>query len=603
MKYTKLLNYQKSIIREEISRLIILTEARKRLSNHDYNVISESINKHGINSFLNEQEAPTEDQPESEPAENKKTPTPGADLMKDLSRETKNFWAIGPGKNIRSKGGESFTQIDIADYIIRYPDIFGENDVMQAGTWLLATLGAERFAKLYDGDPSKGEDVKPKSQKQPDGGNPPPAPQAGGAAGGGVPPQIKNMEDDFENPKAPGIFTSILDSYKYAFGANANMWKGIYNWFGKAEKAPPARQDDLLLQLLMKLIDKMEARGGEAAKKADELEKEVEQIQDEPEEEVEELDDAVSIRRGKNSLQSRMSKLFPDLARKKGTYYYRKAGDKPGDQGRIVSKNTSALSAILSDIEAQLKGSDIQINEAQKVQLAEALILLSVNSLLTEATLPSFKGKIRQVLQRVRDSEEDPKRKRKKIDKFLYRLRAYANQGNLDRLPSKYKDIKGAESIPKQYKTLNPAEQKAALKYAKDYAQRQFMGDDKSVRGKAKGDAPPMTKQQMIKQVPKIKSGIVNISQIIGPKLKAAGYDLKSKEGGDIQKRILKVLRRFLRKELERIGKEGEVKLLAKFSRSSKKKVNETIDKKRERYISYYSKYMLEGIINELQNT
>ena len=33
------------------------------------------------------------------------------------------------------------------------------------------------------------------------------------------------------------------------------------------------------------------------------------------------------------------------------------------------------------------------------------------------------------------------------------------------------------------------------------------------------------------KQVPKIKNGVINIAQIIGPKLKAAGYDLKSPEG------------------------------------------------------------------------
>ena len=116
-----------------------------------------------------------------------------------------------------------------------------------------------------------------------------------------------------------------------------------------------------------------------------------------------------------------------------------------------------------------------------------------------------------------------------------------------------------------------------------------------------------MTKHQMQQQVPKIKKGIINISQIVGPKLKAAGYDLKSKEGGDIQKRMLKILRRFLGKELQRIGKDNEVKLLAKFSRSEPKKekggeLNESLRSVRGRYIDFYSNYMLEGIIDVLSN-
>ena len=30
------------------------------------------------------------------------------------------------------------------------------------------------------------------------------------------------------------------------------MWKGVYNWFGKAEKAPRRNQDDLLIKLAKK---------------------------------------------------------------------------------------------------------------------------------------------------------------------------------------------------------------------------------------------------------------------------------------------------------------------------------------------------------------
>ena len=48
-------------------------------------------------------------------------------------------------------------------------------------------------------------------------------------------------------------------------------------------------------------------------------------------------DKSINIRKGKNSLQSRLSKLFPDLAKARGTYYYRQT-DKQGDQGKIISK-------------------------------------------------------------------------------------------------------------------------------------------------------------------------------------------------------------------------------------------------------------------------
>ena len=87
-------------------------------------------------------------------------------------------------------------------------------------------------------------------------------------------------------------------------------------------------------------------------------------------------------------------------------------------------------------------------------------------------------------------------------------------------------------------------------------------------------------------------------------KLKAAGYDLKSPEGAKMQQRLLKVLRRFLKKDLERLGLSSKVKLLAMFSKSKPKKgkVNESMHSLEESYLDFFSNYMLEGIINELQN-
>ena len=71
------------------------------------------------------------------------------------------------------------------------------------------------------------------------------------AAADKVEAQADAVEDRLENPKAKGIFSSIVDSYKYAFAANASMWKNVFGFFTKAERSPPPRQDDMMMQLLL----------------------------------------------------------------------------------------------------------------------------------------------------------------------------------------------------------------------------------------------------------------------------------------------------------------------------------------------------------------
>ena len=427
--------------------------------------------------------------------------------------------------------------------------------------------------------------------------------QGGGEApirpSGDVRRDMQNLGGELESPKAKGILSSIFDSYKFAFASNAKFWEKIYKLINGATDKSPEEQEKTTNQAKKELDNKVKT-DQEAGRTEEDPDG------DEGEGSEGEGDQSINIRKGKNSLQSRLAKLFPDLAKARGTYYYRQT-DKPGDQGRIISKNTSALAAILGDIEAQLKGSDIAITESQLLHLGETMLIFSQGQLLTEAKLKSFQGKIRQVLQNVRDSEQDPKKRKQKIDKFLYRLRAYAEKGDMDKFASRYKDIKGASTIASQYGTLSPEDQQKGVEYAKNYVQNQFMGDGDSVRGKAKGEAPASkSKEQMAKQVPKIKNGVINIAQIIGPKLKAAGYDLKSPEGQKVQQRLLKVLRRFLKKDLERLGLSSKVKLLAMFSKSNPKKgkegLSESVEYLEESYLDFFSNYMLEGIINELQN-
>tara|TARA_E500000318_G_C3486327_1_gene182488 strand:- start:361 stop:825 length:465 start_codon:yes stop_codon:yes gene_type:complete len=153
---------------------------------------------------------------------------------------------------------------------------------------------------------------------------------------------------------------------------------------------------------------------------------------------------------------------------------------------------------------------------------------------------------------------------------------------------------------------MSEEEKEVAKAYALNYVEGRFNSiDPESGLNKARDAAPSKSKEQMVKQVPKIKNGVINISQIIGPKLKAAGYDLKSPEGQKVQQKLLKLLRRFLKKDLERLGLSSKVKLLAMFSKSKPKKkgkVNESMESLEESYLDFFSNYMLEGIINELSN-
>ena len=94
--------------------------------------------------------------------------------------------------------------------------------------------------------------------------------------------KIEAMADarasDMENPKAGGIFSSIVDSYKYAFAANAKMWKNVFGFFVKTKKAPAPKQDDMILQLLMMLLKQQQAGNMAGAPNAGEVKKDVKDV-------------------------------------------------------------------------------------------------------------------------------------------------------------------------------------------------------------------------------------------------------------------------------------------------------------------------------------
>lgn len=488
--------------------------------------------------------------------------------------------------------------IKMARYILKNPKNFESNEEVEADAFIRSET-----ARVTGSDPGSSFEAPEEPT-------------------GNVKKDTENLGKELKSPKAKGILSSIFDSYKFAFAANASMWEKIYDFINGIGNKSPAEQE----QAVQTAEDQLTTAIPNPPETPEEAEEQAEDG---------EGSESINIRKGKDSLQSRLAKLFPDLANAKGTYYYRKT-DMPGDAGRIISKNTSALAAILGDIEAQLKGSDIAITESLRSQLVETigtLFVLQSNGLLMErGEYAKFKTNLQVALQRVTAMHEDPKKKRKAIQQFLYRLKRYAQDGDFSQLAGK-KEYQGRTQVPDSrgktfpvntaiaklgqlYDQMDDEDKQKAKAKAIDYANNQINQqeerDDPSnpefkatTLGKARKDAPTKTRHQMAQQVPKIKNGIINIAQIIGPKLKAAGYDLKSAEGAKVQQRLLKVIRRFLKKDLERLGLTNKVKLLAMFSKSEPKKgedLTESMHYLEESYLDFFSNYMIEGVINELQN-
>ena len=313
MRRKTLSNYKKRIINEEVSRILILSEAKRRLNGHDYKLVSKNYNslvknyalsstilQEGVGDFFKQVWGDVKGaiKPEDEDMANE-LEGKIRDLLVRSQELRKNYEGqMKAYKEIEAEGGGPTSQ----KVQIELAKMRDEAAALGANAIRL-TQEINAIRKKYRLQPVKFElddqtselvgvlapdDGKYNASDAKPAGNPKNVQASGGggaAGGGGVPPQVRGMADEFENPKAPGIFSSILDSYKYAFGANANMWKGIYNWFGKTEKAPPARQDDMLIQLLLQILAKMDQKGGAAAKKADEIEKEIEDIKDQPDEE------------------------------------------------------------------------------------------------------------------------------------------------------------------------------------------------------------------------------------------------------------------------------------------------------------------------------
>ena len=72
---------------------------------------------------------------------------------------------------------------------------------------------------------------------------------------GDVKKDTQNLGKELESPKAKGILSSIFDSYKFAFAANASMWEKIYGFIAGIGDKPPAQQAQAAQQAADNLED------------------------------------------------------------------------------------------------------------------------------------------------------------------------------------------------------------------------------------------------------------------------------------------------------------------------------------------------------------
>lgn len=236
---------QQNIIREEFARAAMINKAKSVLNESQFDYFMNELRDYEDNIVLtesNQGELKYEGLKES--LQNYKGVTT---LSERYSREV-----------LLNKKLSELGETEKAEAIIKNKEMFPDSDELEAIAFLKVKYGND-FDKLFNEDGTR----KQGNQKAAGGGEPKSAeemakdPKAKAAADK-VEDQADAAADKLENPKAKSIFSSIVDSYKYAFGANAKMWKNVFGFFTKAERSPPRRQDDMMMMLLMQLMQMMQ---------------------------------------------------------------------------------------------------------------------------------------------------------------------------------------------------------------------------------------------------------------------------------------------------------------------------------------------------------
>lgn len=210
------------------------------------------------------------------------------------------------------------------------------------------------------------------------------------------------------------------------------------------------------------------------------------------------------------SLASQMAKIFPDVPK-------------------------SAISQILKDLANQLKAQDINIQENKNIISKNLLSHMISEGRLARGEVTSDEVAGLRAGELLKRTDAILKSLKRTKDVKLFKASVEAG--------------KAPEGLDSE---LN---RKAALKIQNYYTNH---------GGKDLLNAKLSTKRKKRYQPAdlKVKAGQINTRQSVGPQLKAAGIDLKSPQGRKLHKKMLKVIRRFLSKNMQRLGKQ-DIKIVS----------------------------------------
>ena len=245
------------------------------------------------------------------------------------------------------------------------------------------------------------------------------------------------------------------------------------------------------------------------------------------------------------SLASQLAKVFPDVPK-------------------------SAISQILKDIAKQLKSQNINIQENKEVIAQKLIENLSLSTRLQRLRANNnLFNRFKEVLRILDLHTSEGRQAALQTDEAYLGAYKFYKAMKLAYDGIKTNQLKDrADRIEKILKPLNEVygenEHAAGKEFSVWLANMINIFDesglnkpDRAMKASraARGVKEPKEKGSSPADL-KMTAGTVNTRQSVGPQLKAAGVDINSPEGQKLQKRMLKVIRRFLNKNMQRIGKQ-----------------------------------------------
>ena len=255
--------------------------------------------------------------------------------------------------------------------------------------------------------------------------------------------QADGVADQLENPKAGSIWSSIVDSYKYAFAANGAMWKNVFGFFTKTKKAPPARQDDMLIQLLMQLVQQQQ--GGQMKGAPD------------PQKAKEDAQNAAKDGSGEEKTDE--------------------TGDETGDGANKEYKVADIQDKIILALNKVLDFKDVDLSRKDTMELAKKLTKNLVDQMVSNGI--KFKGMSAQVNEAILqeldkrymllEEEEEEKESASSLDRFInMRVKRFSKS------PERF--LKALKNIKREFATKGYGKKEVFKKYVNTDVEQEFVG-------------------------------------------------------------------------------------------------------------------------------